>query len=191
MVTSVYDYALDSVMGYHVDYSETLQSQYYKHFHSKGITEERVDSLCEKIEANIADIHRPIAISRSANRAKIIRCGTNHHQVGHDFTQATYEHVKQTIKNPNLTDIEGYISSYNINTFKGRIFSIKDHRPIPFELDHGIRNSQQIGVITRSQHFNGQRRNDPRALVRLTAHDLHSPNEKIKGFLVVNAESLG
>src|SRR3546814_19097290 len=30
--------------------------------------------------------------------------------------------------------LDGIVSSFNLNTFKGRIFSLEDQRPIPFEI---------------------------------------------------------
>ncbi|HEY0413912.1 MAG TPA: hypothetical protein VGD66_12310 [Allosphingosinicella sp.] len=60
VVTSVYDYVLSETMGFHPDYDKTLQQQYREHLAEKGITKEKLDSLSEKIEPSVAEIHRPI-----------------------------------------------------------------------------------------------------------------------------------
>lgn len=176
-------------MGFHVDYEKTLKQQYFEHLDGKKITAEKIDSLAEKIEANVADMHRPIAISGTANRADIHLGGPFGRKLGPDFTLASYEYVRQTVRLEAVDSITGYVSSYNINTYSGRLFCIETKRPIPFELLPEARTAATVGVLTRSQHFNGQKRFDPRALIVVKAHRLNSNKGKLKRLQVTEASA--
>jgi hypothetical protein len=188
IVTSVYDAALHSVMGFHVDYEKTLQQQYTEYLRSKSITPERIDSLCEKIEASVAEMHRPIVRSGSATRAQVKKCGLKPVDIGPILSPLTYEYVRQTKKENDDSIISGYVSSYNINTYKGRIFCLKEKRPIPFELEDSAKTKKQISLLTTSQHINGQDRNSLNALIALYGNRLISQNGRTKRFMVHRVE---
>ncbi len=183
-VTSVYDYALSQTMGFHVDYDKTLQEQYYEHMKLIGITEEKIDNLCEKIEANVADMHRPIVHSKTANRASILRCDGEGNQVGPDLSFLTYDYVKQTTVSSDKSKITGHISGYYLSTYKGRIFCKTEGRSIPFELEESARTSEQIALITSSQHYHGQQNFDPTALIEFSVRKMLSSTNKVKRYLV-------
>lgn len=187
IVTSLYDAALYNTMGFHVDYTKTLQQQYSEHFEHNDITEEKIDSLCEKIESSVADMHRPIVISKSANSGIVRRCGRDKLEVGPYLSVETYNYVRQSTLSDDIEVIQGYVSSYNINTFKGRLFSLVEHRPISFELDDRAKDSRTVGALTTSQHLNGQKRNDPQALVEFHCRRIVSANNKTKRYLVLSA----
>ncbi len=55
--------------------------------------------------------------------------------------------------------VKGRISSYNANTFKGRVYVPKFGRPISFELSPNARTKHAVRLITSSLHLNaiGQR----------------------------------
>lgn len=186
-VTSAYDYVLNSTMGFHVDYDKTLQQQYFE-ANRQDVTEAKLDSLCEKVEASIADMHRPIVISKSANRGQVSRCGNRDERpIGPLLNTLTYDYVKQTKREDETQDVVGYVSSYNINTFKGRVYSIDEQRPIPFELDEKARDKATVAILTRSQHINGQAPFDDRAMVSLTCQRLVSASGKVKRYMVLSA----
>jgi len=189
MVTSIYDAVLSNTMGFHVDYNKTLQELYSESQKDKPITPEKIDSLCEKLEASIADMHRPIVISQSANRAQLSRCGPFKGDIGPLMSPLTYEYVKQTTRDKDISTIVGHVSSYNINTYKGRIFSLEENRPIPFELDEGARTKKIVGILTNSQHLNGQEEFCANSLVELTCNKMISANGKVKRYMVQNAEA--
>lgn len=189
VVTSVYDAALYNVMGFNVDYDKTLQQQYGDYLRNRAITPEKIDSLCEKIETSVAEMHRPIVRSETATRAQIARCGAARRDIGPILSPITYEYVKQTNKEEDESVILGYVSSYNINTFRGRVFSIEEKRPIPFELEELARSKKQIAILTSSQHYNGQDRNSPNALLTLYGRRLNSPSGRTKKFLVQRVEN--
>lgn len=190
IVTSLYDAVLYNTTGFHVDYDKTLQQQYREHFKEKGITDEKIDSLCEKVEASIADMHRPIIASESATRAQVSCENVFKPDIGPVLSPLTYEYVRQTTKEQEVIKVRGYVSSYNINTYKGRIFSLEEARPIPFQLDDVIRRKDVVGVLTRSQHINGQNRNDPQSLVELSCQRIVSANGKTKRYHVVGATAV-
>ena len=83
----------------------------------------------------------------------------------------------------------GVVSSYNINTYKGRIYSFAEKRPIPFELMSEARDRRTVGLITNSQHLNGQNRDDPNAVISLSAYKLVSSTGSLKRLHVVGARA--
>lgn len=190
VITSIYDAVLYNTMGFHADYDKTLQQLYSENSNS-NISSEKLDSLCEKIENSIADMHRPIVISGTANQAQVQRCGVSSEPIGPLMSSRTYEYVRQTNREDEETFVDGFVSSYNINTYNGRIYSEQDGRPIPFELTEEARTRTTVGVLTRSQHINGQNRFDHAARIRLHCNKLMSPTGKIKRLSVNSAKSLG
>lgn len=190
IVTSLYDAALSTTMGFHIDYDKTIQQLYAENNPDKPITAEKIDSLCEKIEASVADMHRPIVISKSANRAQITKLGYDPKNVGPLLSPITYDYVRQTTKDQDDSIVKGYISSYNINTFKGRIYSIDESRPISFELDDPARSKKTVGILTRSQHINGQNPFSQEALVELVCRKMISSSGKVKRYLVLSVQTV-
>lgn len=74
---------------------------------------------------------------------------------------------------------EGRVSSYNINTFKGRIYLLEEYRPIPFRLHKNMRDPASIQMITDSLGTNANNRNGSGGVVRIAA----SRNESLSGRL--------
>lgn len=187
VITSAYDFVLQSTMGFEADYDKTLQELYLDHKNG-AVGESQLDSLCEKVENSIADMHRPIVHSKTALTAQIERCGYDRRSVGPLMNPLTYDYVKQTKREDSESVILGYVSSYNINTFSGRVYSLDEGRPVPFELDEDARDKNTIAVLTRSQHFNGQKAFDDRALVTLNCERLVSSTGRVKRYIVLSAE---
>jgi len=109
-----------------------------------------MDSVIEKCENSIRDIHRPIVKSRSAVNARI-KCkvgSVSDKYVGQKFTQNSYDRMNNKRKSQEKSIFEGKISSYNMNTFKGRVYILDKKRPIPFELEESARTTENINVIT-------------------------------------------
>ncbi|MCW2382113.1 hypothetical protein M2338_001678 [Sphingobium sp. B2D3B] len=187
-VTSLYSAALSTTMGFDLDYDKTLQELY--HESRKGqITESKFDSLCEKIEQNVADMHRPIVMSKTAHFGQVNRCGYDLNPVGPLMSPITYEYVKQTDRDNQTELISGYITSYNVNTFSGRIFAIDQGRPVPFEIELPYRKKALVGIITRSQHLHGQDPFTDDAMVTLACERLVSHTGKVKRYIVIAAEA--
>jgi hypothetical protein len=190
IVTSIYDAALSATMGISVDYDKTLQQLYRENQTDNHISPEKIDSLCEKIETSVADMHRPIIKSKSASRAQVSKCGPAGRDVGPILNLSTYEYVQQTIKKEDISTLQGYVSGYNINTFKGRVFCKSENRPIPFELVESARTKNTVGILTRSQHMNGQAPFSNEALVEITCQEMLSLSGRAKKYIVFSARAI-
>jgi len=186
LVTSIYDYVLYETMGFHVDYSKTLQQQIAEHEREKKITREKLDSLMEKTESSIADMHRPIVASKTATGGHV--SATRDHvppqPLGPEMSDLTYEYIVQSVRSEEELDIVGVVSSYNINTFKGRIFVFEEQRPIPFELLLDARTRRNVNLITESLRRNADNQQDPSAAIILRAHRVETRNGRLKTLLV-------
>ena len=188
---SLYDYALKATLGIDVDFDKTIRQQHEELCASKGITEEKMDSLIEKTEPAIIEMHRPIVWSQSARRARV-RFGPQGDQlVGPTLTPETYEHATRTRKLTTAEEFDGIVSSYNSNTFKGRIFLLDARRPVPFELAEKARDEQTIRLITGSLRTNAidrlRARRNYSADVTLKAFRHESSTGRLKSLFVVEA----
>ncbi|QAY75147.1 hypothetical protein [Sphingosinicella sp. BN140058] len=182
VVTSIYDYVLYETMGFHADYDKTLQQLHAEKLAAKGITKQKINSAMEKTETSIADMHRPIVASKTATSAALFDHSPSGapRKLGPDMSVLTYEYLMQSIRSEEEDGIVGVVSSYNMNTFKGRLFVIEEQRPIPFELDERARTSAIIGLITRSLQMNAAQQNDPRAVVVVYGFRIESRSGRLK-----------
>jgi hypothetical protein len=164
LISSAYDYVVSEALGFHVDYDKTLGQQ-YNELHGNGdikvLPQHRFDSVVEKCEPAIKDMHRPISASETATQAKI-RSSVDGviHTFQHPLTLQTYEYLAYTERTDRLFTLRGRVSSYNSNTFKGRMYLATEGRPIPFELDPSARGSQSVATIIESLRLNAQRQHD-------------------------------
>lgn len=137
LVRSAYDYVVNETLGFHVDYEKTLLQQYNETKKSienlPQLPQSKLDSLIEKCEIALKDIHRPIVESRTAASARISsRTSGGVKEIGSSFTPNTYQYISFTEREVNSLRIFGKVSSYNSNTYKGRIYIDEERRPIPF-----------------------------------------------------------
>ena len=192
LLYSAYDLVVKETLGFHVDFDKSLGQQHEAYLASKKITKEKVDSLVEKTESAISDMHRPIVGNKTATSAKLFARGDSSGpiQLGPEFTQISYDYISHTVRSPNPSEIVGVVSSYNSNTFKGRIFCFEEKRPIAFELEEIARGRDAINLITSSLRSNAvsrSSRDDVSALatpIKLTCHRLDSATGRLKGLLV-------
>ena len=194
IVTSVYDYVLYSSMGFHVDYDKTLQQQYSEHLASKKITEAKVKSLIEKSEASLADMHRPIVASRTATHANIFGSAGDRKPLsplGPDMNFITYDHLMENIYSDFEETLSGKVSSYNLNTYKGRMFVVEEGRTVPFELVDTGKTPAQTGLITMSLRMNDADRRDENALIAFDVYRVLSKNGRLKGLRVTAVRQYG
>jgi hypothetical protein len=157
LVSSIYDYVVSHTVGVHVDYSKTLGAQIEEADNSqqKRIPQYKMDSLAEKCEGAIAQIHRPIVKTKTAKYAKLIaHTSAGVKQIGPTLDQGTYDYIAHTIPSEKPSQIVGRVSSYNRNSFKGRIFDLAEGRPIPFELSSDSRDTESTGAIAESLRLN-------------------------------------
>jgi len=163
LISSAYDYVISETLGFHVDYNKTLGQQ-YEEKKQKGaeimqLPQSRFDSLTEKCEVAIRDMHRPIAKSRTATQAVITtKVGAHTRDLAHPLNFETYEYIAHTDRSSDSFEFVGRVSSYNINTFKGRVYVAEQGRPVPFELGESARNIESIVKVTTSLGANAQRK---------------------------------
>lgn len=185
LLYSVYDYIIANTLGFHVDYEKSLYQQYQQRLIERNITPEKLDSLMEKTESSIADMHRPIVASESANQARLF--WLNHSgadQIGPDMTELSYDYISRTIRRPDVIAHEGLVSSYNVNTFKGRIFIPSEQRPIPFELEDSAKDRTSVNLVTTSLRTNASSRGTRDGLITLHGNRLESSTGRLKALMV-------
>ena len=157
LVHSVYDYVLFESLGVHADYEKSI-GQMVEEYRIKmqsgkdlSVEQHKVDSLIEKCTTAITDIHRPISKSEKATIAKInTKFPSEIIPAGPELTLETLDYICEEFTGNEPVVIEGRISSYNSNTYKGRIYVATEGRSIPFELEEFCRNNSVIGLVTDS-----------------------------------------
>jgi hypothetical protein len=185
LIRSAYDYVISETLGFHVDYEKTLGRQ-YEEFRLRKIPQTRFDSLIEKCETAIKEMHRPISKSQTANKGHLItKIGSETTQLRHPLTMETYEHIAYTERTANSIELSGRISSYNINTYKGRVYVHRETRPIPFELSEEARSDQNIAAITTSLSANAQDETDEAGEVVFTAFEYRSRSGRLKSLSII------
>lgn len=189
MLYSIYDYIISSTLGFHVDYEKSLFQSYRESLTEKGITPEKLESLMEKTESSIGDMHRPIVASQSATSAKLFRLSRSGvDQIGPDMTSLSYDYIARTIRRDELIEHQGLVSRYNVNTYKGRIFLPDEQRPIPFELDEVAKNRESVQIITSSLRTNATSRRESEGLIALYGRRLESSTGRLKALIVNKVE---
>lgn len=189
MLYSIYDYIISSTLGFHVDYEKILFQSYRESLTEKGITPEKLESLMEKTESSIGDMHRPIVASQSATSAKLFRLSRSGvDQIGPDMTSLSYDYIARTIRRDELIEHQGLVSSYNVNTYNGRIFLPDEQRPIPFELDEVAKNRESVQIITSSLRTNATSRRESEGLIALYGRRLESSTGRLKALIVNKVE---
>jgi len=165
LVYSAYDYVISEATGEHVNYEESLGQMYERLSADEQnklpiIEQSQLDSVIEKCEYAIQEIHRPIIKSETATKAVI----SVTHREGEEtptrqpLNRGTYEYIRFTTQENDSSIVTGRVSSYNINTFKGRMFVDEERRPIPFTLADCARSPRDIAKITQSLTTNAQDR---------------------------------
>lgn len=159
LVHSMYDYVVSETLGEHVDYDKSI-GQIYEQYKEQNIEvpkieQHQADSLLEKCETAIKEIHRPIHMTQSASEASITSVlGETKLQVGTTFSLDTYEFIHEVIASDFPEIIQGRITSYNSNTFKGRIYVAKEGRPVSFELTENARGNNAVQLLVASLSVN-------------------------------------
>ena len=166
---SAYDYVVNEILGFHVDYDKTLGRQIEEYKRDKIVNEitlealkrERLDTLCEKCESAIKMMHRPIYASKSATSASLTaRFHSGNRPISKRFDILTYKNLGIHKFADEIQSYKGKISSYNSNTYTGRIFVEEIDRLVPFELHSESHSAEIISKITSNLHFNANREID-------------------------------
>jgi hypothetical protein len=189
LVSSLYDYVIRRTLGFPVDYDKSLAAQFAELGRQgadvKEITAERVDSLIEKTEPAIKMIHRPIVESGTAQQALITgSAGASRYQIGAPLTIETYNRM-QIVERSREEPFEGRVSSYNINTFRGRIYIGDEQRPIPFELADSSRDDKTVAAVARSLARNAATRH-PESNIEFRALKITTQTGRLKTLIITD-----
>ncbi|VAX04537.1 hypothetical protein MNBD_ALPHA03-426 [hydrothermal vent metagenome] len=194
LMYSAYDYVVSETLGFHVDYDTTLGQQYDKLNNSKQnslpiLKQPQFDSAIEKCENAIKEMHRPIVKSNTADTARIIYQTKNFEKpFKNPLDIKTYDHIVFSEEDKNSVEIVGCVSSYNINTYKGRIFVESERRPIPFELAESTRTVRAISEITKSLSSNAVERFTQEANITFEAFVHRSKTDRVKKYYIVGVK---
>lgn len=159
IIHSAYDYVVSESLGFHVDYEQSLGQLYEEHNENEVVTpkieQHQLDALVEKCSTAITEIHRPIFKNQSATSANINSTMSNQNRrIGGEFNIETYQYIREEFVSEEPEVIKGRVSSYNNNTFKGRIYVAAEGRPIVFELVENCRSNQVVQHIVASLSVN-------------------------------------
>jgi hypothetical protein len=198
LIWSAYDYVISETLGFNVNYDETLGQSYQKYQAQKNnqipiLKQSRFDSLIEKCEKAVLDMHRPIIASKSAKRAEIYRCvGDEYPKIRGNFTEATFEYLVDSIQTSSPEVIEAKITSYNSNTFKGRCFNKEIGHPVPFDLSPDSRTDEAIDAITESLTLSARRSSHGTEVGTIMLKVLRNESKKgrLKSFYVIEVNPL-
>ena len=155
LLYSAYDYLVSENLGFHVDYDKPLGQSLNEIRESNPSLnppeQNKLDALSEKCEGALIGMHRPIVQSRTAERASIASSmGTFEDIIAGPLTETTYDYIKEKIEADESEVVEGFVSSYNANTFRGRFFDPAQQRPISFEMNEKIRTQLRIELLVNS-----------------------------------------
>ncbi|MBB1250703.1 hypothetical protein [Rhizobium sp. G21] len=191
--TSTYDYILHRTLGFHVDFDKTLGEQLEEARRisdavPKEFDEGKIESLIEKTENSIKELHRPISQSHSAETAEIGQSSESLIKIktGPTLTLETFEYVNVTRLSDIAIVLVGKVSSYNSNTYNGRIYIEEEGRPIPFKLAENAKTPKNISKIVRSLSSNAVDRFDVSAEITFSALTFESKNGRLKSYLITD-----
>ena len=162
LVYSAYDYVISESLGFHVDYNKSL-GQLYEEYKKNNvelpmIREAQLDSVIEKCSVAITEIHRPIYKTKTADTARISANIDNRKTpLTPTFSFETFQYIIEEFTEEEVQVIQGFVSSYNSNTFKGRIYVPIEERPIAFVLSEVTRGEVDIQLIVDSLRANALR----------------------------------
>ena len=190
LLFSLYDYVISESLGVHVDYNKSLGVLYEEAQSRKQklpyVAQHQADALVEKCNRAVVEMHRPIVKSETATQCTITGGPRGRESpLGALFTEETYAYIHETISDRAPNIYEGRVSSYNTNTFKGRIFVPALGRPIAFELEPHTRSERAVSVITTSLFHSGLKQfNEPGSLIYIVAFKNTSKSGTLKSFSV-------
>jgi len=194
LIHSAYDYVISESLGFHVDYDKSL-GQLYEEYKSENIEvpvikQHQMDSLIEKCHTAVTELHRPIFKNKTASTASIFST------INHDnrplqasLNMSTFDHIRETFKSDQLVSLTGSVSSYNSNTYKGRIYVPEEGRPVAFELSERIRNEKSIEKVVESLSSNALRKyKHGSSIIKFTALRNESRSGYLKGYEILSFE---
>lgn len=190
LLFSLYDYVISENLGVHVDYNKSLGVLYKESIRESSslpvITKPKADALVEKCRNAIVEMHRPIVASQTATHC-VITSGPKGRETPLRTTLSyeTYAYIHESLRDRTPNIYEGRVSSYNTNTFKGRIYIPSLGRPIAFELEPHTQSKRAVGVITTSLFHNGLGQHQaPGCLIYIVAFRITSKSGNLKSLTI-------
>ncbi|MBS1068831.1 DUF7946 domain-containing protein [Gluconobacter cerinus] len=195
LISSAYDYVIKAALGFHVDYGKTLGKQIeeekIKNPKIKFPIVSRFDSLIEKCQVALEDMHRPIIFSETANSANVLSIERNSKKkIGVTLNRDTYDHIGEEIIGSKIEYFSGNISGYNSNSFSGRVYIPELNRIIPFEITESSRSKVNIRKITHSLSVNAQRGDNHLVLSDIVFYGLkvNTKTGRLKRIILTNID---
>lgn len=194
LIYSAYDYIISETLGFHVDYDTSLGQKYDELQKEKEnnipiLRQSNLDSAVEKCENSVKEMHRPIAKSKTALQAKLLYVSNGTSQkLPHELNIDTYEYMESTTRSESPETVVGLISSYNINTYKGRVFVPSEGRPLSFQLDCNARDNLTVAKIVNSLSMNATDRFIEGAQIHFRAYRNTSKSGQLKSYYIVEVE---
>jgi len=192
LLTSAYDYVISESLGFHVDFEKSLGQQIEEHRAvsddvPRELDQGKFEALIEKVEPAVRDLHRPISHSGTAETAILgeSQSGVIFRKTGPTLDRETFEYIDVTNLSSDPKTYTGKVSSYNSNTYKGRIYVEEEGRPVPFTLAETGRDSRTVFKVVGSLSANAMDRFDQNAEIRFSALRYESKNARLKGFLIL------
>lgn len=192
LIFSLYDYVVSESLGVHVDLNKSLGTIYEeakkKQQELPVIKQHQADSLIEKCSTAMHEIHRPIYKTGTAKRADISGfIGSRKLPLQTTFTLETWEYIHETRTSEAPQRFVGRVSSYNSNTYKGRIYVEAFGRPVSFELAKNARSETVIELVTSSLRNNALRKfSGDEGLVFFSAFLMTSRTGRLKGLVITH-----
>lgn len=183
-VRSTYDYIVRRCFGVPVDYEKTI----YQQMEAMGKiapTEAKLESVVEKCENPLLEMHRPIIFSQTVGYGELEVLAS---QPPVYLTKASYGAIKESEEGKNLEDFEGVVSSYNSNTFKGRIYLLSERRPIPFEITQGSRGGAVLRNVSKSISYSIISRRQFNQTVLIRGYVSRGREGRIKSIRIVDVQ---
>lgn len=192
LVYSLYDYVVSESLGVHVDLNKSLGQLYEEAQKNKVklpvIKQHQADSLIEKCNTAMHEIHRPIYMTGTAGKAEITATINRERlPLETSFSMQTWEYIHETRTSDKEEVFIGRVSSYNSNTYKGRIYVEKFGRPVSFELSKNARGQKIVEFVTSSLQSNALRAyKEDEVRLYFTGYQRTSRSGQLKSLLITN-----
>lgn len=190
LIFSLYDYVISESLGVHVDYNKSLgqlvEESRRANSNLPALREPQADSLIEKCSTAIREMHRPLYKTHTATTGVItgnVAGGIVPLQT--KLTLQTYDYIQETRLGDVPEVFAGRITSYNANTYKGRIYIREFGRPVSFELTPNAQSNESVRVITTSLQLNATKQGgQPGGLVHVIALKNTSRTGQLKSLFI-------
>ena len=191
LISATYDHVVGRTLGFPADdiaeIAGLMERRRGVAQAPSGASIERLDAVVEKCEAAIRDMHRPIVMSETAEKAKI-SASTKKPRFLYALSRETYENIQSRSLVQAPEEYIGRVSAYNLNTFKGRVYISENRRPVPFEVSDSARTPGTTAAIVRSFAENAGSRFSDAGALRFRAYPSETATGRLKSLLIVGAD---